>query len=60
MKPIDKIVSVVINNMEITNDFLEDKFSKLDVKATTNKGEVNNIEIQIKNEYNMIKRSLYY
>lgn len=60
MKPADKIVSVVINNTEITKDFLEDKFSRLDVKATTNKGEVINIEIQIKNEYNMIKRSLYY
>ena len=60
MKPADKIVSVVINNTEITKDFLEDKFSRLDVKATTNKGEVINIEIQVKNEYNMIKRSLYY
>lgn len=60
MKPVDKIVSVVINNTEITKDFLEDKFSRLDVKATTNKGEVINIEIQIKNEYNMIKHSLYY
>ena len=60
MKPVDKIVSVVINNTEITKDFLEDKFSRLDVKATTNKGEIINIEIQIKNEYNMIKRSLYY
>ncbi|ATD54320.1 Rpn family recombination-promoting nuclease/putative transposase [Clostridium chauvoei] len=60
MKPADKIVSVVINNTEISKDFLEDKFSRLDVKATTNKGEVINIEIQIKNEYNMIKRSLYY
>lgn len=60
MKPVDKIVSVVINNTEITKDFLEDKFSRLDVKATTNKWEIINIEIQIKTEYNMIKRSLYY
>lgn len=60
MKPDDKIVSVSINNTEITKDFLEDKFSRLDVKATTNKGEVINIEIQVKNEFNMIKRSLYY
>ncbi|MGL5381658.1 Rpn family recombination-promoting nuclease/putative transposase [Clostridium sp.] len=60
LKPVDKIVSVVINNTEITKDFIEDKFSRLDVKATTNKGEVINIEIQVKNEFNMIKRSLYY
>ncbi|GEQ17541.1 putative transposase/invertase (TIGR01784 family) [Clostridium butyricum] len=47
MKPVDKIVSVVINNTEITKDFLEDKFSRLDVKATTNKGEIINIEIPL-------------
>ena len=51
MKPVDKIVSVVINNTEITKDFLEDKFSRLDVKATTNKGELINIEIQIWKHY---------
>lgn len=60
MKPVDPITSVAINNTEITKDFLEDKFSRLDVKATTSKGEIINIEIQIKNEFNMIKRSLYY
>ncbi|MGL5380125.1 Rpn family recombination-promoting nuclease/putative transposase [Clostridium sp.] len=49
MNPVDKIVSVIINNTEITKDFLEDKFSRLDVKATTNRGEIINIEIQVKN-----------
>ena len=32
----------------------------MDVKAVTSKNEIINIEIQLKNEYNMIQRSLYY
>lgn len=32
----------------------------MDVKAKTSNDEIINIEIQLKNEYNMIKRSLYY
>ena len=44
----------------LNKDYIEDKFSRLDVKATTSNDEVINIEIQLKNEYNMIKRSLYY
>ncbi|MGU8157504.1 Rpn family recombination-promoting nuclease/putative transposase, partial [Clostridium perfringens] len=34
--------------------------SRLDVKATTSNKEHINIEIQVKNEYNMIQRTLYY
>ena len=60
MKPIDPIKSVQIRNSDIEKDHIEDKYSRLDIKAVTNKGEYINIEIQIKNEYNMIKRSLYY
>lgn len=48
------------SNTDINKDYIEDKFSRLDVKATTSNDEVINIEIQLKNEYNMIKRSLYY
>uniref|UniRef100_UPI0025E09C36 Rpn family recombination-promoting nuclease/putative transposase n=1 Tax=uncultured Clostridium sp. TaxID=59620 RepID=UPI0025E09C36 len=40
--------------------FIDDKYSRLDIKAETNNNEIINIEIQLKNEYNMIKRSLYY
>lgn len=60
MKPIDPIKSVQIRNSDIEKDHIEDKYSRLDIKAVTNKGEYINIDIQIKNEYNMIKRSLYY
>ena len=60
LKPKDLIKAVEIKNTDINKDYIEDKFSRLDVKATTNNNEVINIEIQLKNEYNMIKRSLYY
>ncbi len=60
LKPKHLITSVEIKNTDINKDYIEDKFSRLDVKATTSNSEVINIEIQLKNEYNMIKRSLYY
>lgn len=54
------IKTVEIKNTDIEKTFVEDKFSRLDVKAETSNNEIINIEIQLKNEYNMIKRSLYY
>ena len=47
-------------NNDIDKESIEDKFSRLDIKAKTNKNELINIEIQIKYEHNMVKRSLYY
>ena len=60
LKPKYPIVSVNIKNTDLEKHFVEDKFSRLDVKAETSNKEIINIEIQLKNEYNMIKRSLYY
>ncbi|NFT91804.1 Rpn family recombination-promoting nuclease/putative transposase [Clostridium botulinum] len=60
LKSSDPIKSVEIKNTDIEKAFVEDKFSRLDVKATTSNNEIVNIEIQLKNEYNMVKRSLYY
>ena len=60
LNPIDPIQSVELKDTTIEKSHLEDKYSRLDVKAITNKGEHINIEIQLKDEYNMIKRSLYY
>ena len=39
---------------------VEIKNNDIDVKATTSNKEHINIEIQVKNEYNMIQRTLYY
>ena len=60
LKPKNNITDVEIKNTDIDKSYIEDKFSRLDVKAVTSKNEIINIEIQLKNEYNMIKRSLYY
>ena len=35
LKPVKKIVSVKINKNDLDKQFIEDKYSRLDVKATT-------------------------
>ena len=60
IKPITPIVHVELKETDINKDSIEDKFSRLDVKAMTSNNEIINVEIQLKNEYNMIKRTLYY
>ena len=60
LKSKNKITNVKIKGTDITKQFIEDKYSRLDVKATTSNNEIINIEIQLKNEHNMIKRSMYY
>ena len=60
LKPKDLITEVEIKNTDLNKGYIEDKFSRLDVKATTSNDEIINIEIQLKNENNMVKRSLYY
>jgi len=60
IKPATPIISVELKDTDINKDSIDDKFSRLDVKAITSNGEHINVEIQLKNEYNMIKRTLYY
>ena len=60
LKPANKITEVEIKGTDIEKKFIDDKYSRLDVKATTNNNEIINIEIQLKNEYNMIQKDLYY
>ena len=60
LEPKKEIVSVDLKNTDIEKEYLKDKFSRLDVKATTSNKETINIEIQLKNEYDIIQRSLYY
>ncbi|MGL5949154.1 MAG: Rpn family recombination-promoting nuclease/putative transposase [Aeromonas sp.] len=54
------IVSAQIKNSEINKEHIEDSFSRLDVLAKTDSGELINIEMQRLDERNMVKRSLYY
>ena len=51
LKPQKPIVSVEIKNSDLEKEYIEDK----DVKALTSNKEIINIEIQLKNEYNMIQ-----
>lgn len=75
LNPSDPIKSVTLQDTTIEKEYLTDKWGphpakqvssidgvigRLDVRATTDKGEHINIEIQLDNKYNMIKRSLYY
>ena len=47
LKPKKKIVSVVIKGTDIAKQFVEDKYSRMDIKATTSNDEIINIEIQL-------------
>ena len=60
LKPKKEIISVDLKNTDIEKEYLKDKFSKLDVKATTSNKEIINIEIQLVDQYNMTQRTLYY
>ncbi|MEG1410466.1 MAG: Rpn family recombination-promoting nuclease/putative transposase [Terrisporobacter sp.] len=60
IKPKTPITQVQLKNTEITKGYIEESFSRLDVLATTQDGELINIEMQRADEKNMIKRSLYY
>ncbi|MGL4868523.1 MAG: Rpn family recombination-promoting nuclease/putative transposase [Cetobacterium sp.] len=54
------LVDVELRNVEMTKEAIADKNSRLDVKAVANDGTIINVEIQLRNEYNMPKRTLYY
>ena len=60
IKPESQITSVKIKNTELTKEYIEESFSRLDVLATTQDGEIVNIEMQRADEKNMVKRTLYY
>jgi predicted transposase/invertase (TIGR01784 family) len=50
----------IIDGTELKRDSLEDKLGILDIRARTVRGEQINIEIQLINQYNMDKRTLFY
>ena len=47
LKPIKKITKVEIKGTDIGKKIIEDKYSRLDVKATTSNNEIINVEIQL-------------
>lgn len=56
----EEIKDISFANIEDGGETKEDKQSRLDILAVTNAGEWINIEIQFTNQYDMIKRSIYY
>ena len=56
----DRITSITYLNPFNYRDFMDDKLSILDIKAKTEKEELINVEVQVKNDYNYRKRILYY
>ncbi|MDP4144934.1 MAG: Rpn family recombination-promoting nuclease/putative transposase [Bacillota bacterium] len=57
----DRIVSVDFIDKKLNDeDILDEKIGILDVRVKTNEGTQINIEIQMINQYNMVKRTLFY
>jgi predicted transposase/invertase (TIGR01784 family) len=50
----------IINNKELTGEMISDKTSRLDVWAKTADGMQLNIEVQLTNQHNMDKRTIFY
>ena len=55
-----RIEGITIINPELNKEYKDDKKSILDVRAVTIEGIQINIEIQLSNQYDMEKRSLFY
>lgn len=56
----DLIQEIDLKNTDNEKDGVEHKFSRLDIKAITDRGEIINIEIQRSDRKDMVQRSLYY
>ncbi|HHV12986.1 MAG TPA: Rpn family recombination-promoting nuclease/putative transposase [Clostridiales bacterium] len=50
----------IIENLELPQETPEGKFSRLDIRAKLPNGAQVNIEVQLLNEDNIVKRSQYY
>ena len=60
LTPDEPITSITFKDRTIDKQYKEDKMGTLDILATTNKGELINVEVQVADEKNMIERSLFY
>lgn len=50
----------IIEKLELEKNHIEEKLGIIDIQAKTEKEEVINIEVQLCNEYNIDKRTLFY
>lgn len=56
----DILTDISFHNVEIGGEYEEDKQSRLDLLVKTKTNEWINVEIQFTNQYDMVKRSIYY
>ncbi|GAA0447776.1 hypothetical protein GCM10008983_27320 [Lentibacillus halophilus] len=56
----NRIKDISFENTEIAGEYMDDKQSRLDLLVVTEADEWINVEIQFTNQYDMVKRSLYY
>jgi len=56
----NRITDISFQNIETGGEYMDDKVSRLDLLVLTDADEWINVEIQFSNEYDMIKRTLYY
>lgn len=54
------VKEIMFVNQEFPGEFANDKQSQLDIVVRTQANELINVEMQISNHHNMIKRTLYY
>ena len=57
--PRDSIKAIIINNVEVTPEYAEQKFSRLDLKLDVD-GRIINVEIQVNREPDFKERTLFY
>ncbi len=57
----DRLITLeIIDNKELTRELINDKTAILDVRAKTEDGTQIDIEVQLTNQHNMDKRTLFY
>ncbi|WP_449354769.1 Rpn family recombination-promoting nuclease/putative transposase [Virgibacillus natechei] len=56
----NSIKDILFTNIELGGEYVDDKQSRLDLLVITDANERINVEIQFSDQYNMIKRSIYY
>lgn len=57
----EKLIDVkIIENKELSKELINDKTGRIDVRAVTTKGEQIDIEVQLTDQGNMDKRTLFY
>lgn len=54
------IKEVAFTSQEVGGEYHGDKQSRLDILVKTREDELINIEVQLANQYDMVKRTLYY